>query len=60
MRANFYSIASKLFAALLAAAFLLTIGPPAVRTISELDTLLARMSLRACEIGIAVLHVCGI
>jgi hypothetical protein len=50
----------KFAAALLAATLLLAVGLPALRTIAELDALLARVSLDACEIGLAVLHVCGI
>jgi hypothetical protein len=39
---------------------LLTIGPAALRTVAEWNALLARISLQLCEIGIAVLRVCGI
>lgn len=60
MRANSYRHASKLSAAFFALAFVVTVGLPALRTIAEFDSLLARLSLRAAEIGFAVLHICGI
>jgi hypothetical protein len=60
MRANSHHLASKLSAALFAATLLLTVGPAALRAIAELDTLLAQISLELCEVGLAVLHVCGI
>ena len=60
MRANSHHHASKLFAAFFALAFVVIAGLPALRTIAELDSLLARLSIRAAEIGFAVLRVCGI
>ena len=60
MHANSDHRASKLFAALLALAFVVIAGLPALRAIAELDSLVARLSLRAAEIGFAVLRVCGI
>ena len=60
MRANSHHVASKLPATLFAATCLITIGPPALRAIAELNTLLAQISLELCEVGLAVLHVWGI
>jgi hypothetical protein len=59
MHANSHHLGSKL-SALFAASLLLTVGPAALRTIAELDCLLAQVSLRLCEIGLAVLRVCGV
>jgi len=60
MHANSQHVASKLFSALFATIFLLTVGPPALRTIAEIDSLLAHISLDLCEVGLAVLRACGI
>jgi hypothetical protein len=60
MLANSHHTASTLCVALFAATILLAVGGPAVRTIAELDSLLARISLRAAEIMLAALRVCGI
>ena len=60
MHANSNHVSPKLFSALFAMALLLTIGLPALRTIAEMDSLLAQISLDLCEIGLAVLRVCGI
>jgi hypothetical protein len=60
MRANSYYVSAKIFSTLLTATLLLTVGPPALRIIAELDSLLAQVSLQLFEIGLAVLHVCGI
>jgi hypothetical protein len=60
MNASSQHVPSKFFSAIVAATLLLTIAPPALRTIAELDSELARISLQLCEIGIAVLRVCGI
>jgi hypothetical protein len=61
MHVNSYNLDSKLFSALFAATtLLLTVGPVAWRTIADLDRLAARISLELCEIGLAVLRVCGI
>lgn len=53
-------LVSKLSAALFAATLLLTLGPPALRTIADLDTVVAQISLELCEVGLAVVRVCGI
>ena len=60
MHANSHHFALKLVSTIFAALFLLTIGPAALRTVAEWNALLARMSLQLCEIGLAVLRVCGI
>ena len=60
MHANSHHFGLKLLSAIFAAMFLLTIGPAALRTVAEWNALLARISLQLCEIGIAVLRVCGI
>ncbi len=60
MHANSYRFGLKLLSTIFAATLLLTVGPPALRMVAELDVLLARISLQLCEIGIAVLRVCGI
>jgi hypothetical protein len=60
MHTNSHHFALKLVSTIFAALFLLTIGPAALRTVAEWNALLARISLQLCEIGIAVLRVCGI
>jgi hypothetical protein len=60
MHANSHRVSSKLFSALFVTIFLLTAAPPALRIIAEIDSLLAHISLDLCEVGLAVLRVCGI
>jgi hypothetical protein len=60
MQANPHHLGSKLCSALFAATLLLTLGPAVLRTIADLDCLLAQISLQLCEIGVAVMRVCGI
>ena len=60
MHANSHHVRLKLLSTLFTAMFLLTIGPAALRTVAEWNALLARISLQLCEIGIAVVRVCGI
>jgi hypothetical protein len=60
MHANSRHLGSKLFSALFAATCLLTLGPAALRTVTDLGCLLARISLQLCEMGFVVLRVCGI
>lgn len=60
MQAHANHLVSKLSAALFAATLLLTLGPPALRTIADLDTVVAQISLELCEVGLAVVRVCGI
>jgi hypothetical protein len=60
MHGNSHHVGSKLFSTLLAATLSLTVGPAALRAIADLDVLLAQISLQLCEIGLAVLRVCGI
>jgi len=60
MHANSHHFGLKLLSTLFVAMFLLTIGPAALHTVAEWNALLARVSLQLCEIGIAVLRVCGI
>ena len=60
MHANSHHVGLKLLSTLFAAMFLLTVGPAALRTVAEWNALLVRISLQLCEIGIAVLRVCGI
>jgi hypothetical protein len=59
MHANPHRLVSKLFS-ILAVTLFLTVGPIALHTIAELHSLLARISMQLCEIGLVVLRVCGI
>jgi hypothetical protein len=52
--------ASKLTSLLLAAILLLDLGPATWRAIEQANLVLARVSLDLCEMGLAVLRVCGI
>ena len=60
MRSSFHHIASKLLSVFLGATLLLSAGPPALRTIAQIDLLVAQISLELCEMGLAVLRACGI
>jgi hypothetical protein len=60
MHTNSHRLSSKLFSTLLSATLVLTVGPAVLRTIADLDSLLARISLQLCEVGLAVLRICGI
>ena len=60
MRTSGHHIFSRLFPGLLAATLLLSAVPSAVRAIQDLHVLLARISLELCEVGLAVLRVCGV
>jgi len=59
MHANSHHVSSKLFFELFATILLLTVAPPVLRTIAEIDSLLAHISLDLCEVGLTVLRVCG-
>jgi hypothetical protein len=52
--------AAKLTSLLLGAILLAHLGPAMLRTIEQTDLLLAQLSLGLCEIGLAVLRLCGI
>jgi len=60
MRAHSRHAVARLSAALFAATLLLALVAPALRTIADFESQLAHVSLRLCEIGVAVLRVCGI
>ena len=51
--------ASKLTSLLLGAILALDLGPATWRAIEQADILIGRISLDLCEIGLAVLRVCG-
>lgn len=60
MRSGFHRMSLKLSSAFLGATLLLTVGPPALRTIGQVDVLLAQISLELCQVGLAVWRVCGV
>ena len=60
MRSNSYHTASKLFCGLFGATLLLGVGPAALRTIAQIDLVVAHISLELCEMGLAFLRACGI
>jgi hypothetical protein len=53
-------IASTLFPLALGGTLLVSAGPAALRTVSQASLLLAQICLELCQIGLAVLRVCGI
>lgn len=60
MGSNSYHAASKLFCGLFGATLLLSAGPAALRTIAQIDLVVANISLELCEMGLAFLRACGI
>jgi hypothetical protein len=44
----------------LGATLLLSFGPPAWRTIEQVDLALVQISLELCQVGLAVLRACGV
>lgn len=60
MRSNSYHVASQLFCGLFGVALLLSAGPAALRTIAQIDLVVAHISLELCEMGLAFLRACGI
>jgi len=57
---RFHHTSLRLSSAFLGATFLLSFGPPALRTIEQVDLLAAQISLELCEMGLALLRACGI
>ena len=60
MCAKSYHGAAKLLCGLLAATLFLSVAPDALRTIAQVDLLVAHVSLELCEMGLAFLRACGI
>jgi hypothetical protein len=60
MYSRFHGIASKLLPLVVGGTLLLSTGPDAWRTVAQASLLLAQLSLELCQIGLAVLRVCGI
>jgi hypothetical protein len=59
MRSRFRRMCSK-SAAVLGATLLLSFGPPAWRTIEQVDLSLVQISFELCQVGLAVLRACGV
>jgi hypothetical protein len=59
MRSGFHRMCSK-SSAVLGATLLLSFGPPALRTIEQVDLRLVHISLELCQVGLAVLRACGV
>jgi hypothetical protein len=59
MRSGFHRMCSQ-SSAVLGATLLLSFGPPAWRTIEQVDLLLVQISLELCQVGLAVLRACGV
>jgi hypothetical protein len=60
MRSRFHRFSLKLASAFLAAILLSNFGPPALRTIEQVDFVLVQISLEVCHVGLAVWRACGI
>jgi len=60
MYSHFRQIASTLLPLLLCGTLLVSAGPAALRTIAQVSLLLTQISLELCQMGIAILRVCGI
>lgn len=60
MRSKSYHVASKLLCGFLGATLFLSVAPDALRTIAQVDLLVAQVSLELCEMGLVFLRACGI
>jgi hypothetical protein len=60
MYSRFHRIASRFLPLVVGGTLLLSTGPDALRTVGQASLLLAQISLELCQLGLAVLRVCGI
>jgi hypothetical protein len=60
MYSRFHRIASRFLPLVVAGTLLLSTGPDALRTVGQASLWLAQISLELCQLGLAVLRVCGI
>ena len=60
MYSRFNRIASRFLPLVVGGTLLLSTGPDALRTVGQASLLLAQISLELCQLGLAVLRVCGI
>jgi hypothetical protein len=60
MYPRFHHIPSRFLPLVVGGTLLLSTGPDALRTVVQASLLLARISLELCQMGLAVLRVCGI
>jgi hypothetical protein len=60
MYSRFHRIASKFVPLAVGGTLLLSTGPDALRTVAQASLLSAQISLELCQLGLAVLRVCGI
>jgi hypothetical protein len=60
MYSRFRQIASTLFPLVLGGSLLVSAGPAALRTVAQAILLLAQLCLELCQMGLAVLRVCGL
>jgi hypothetical protein len=60
MYSPFHRVASRLLPLVVGGTVLLSTGPDALRTVAQASILLAQISLELCQMGFAVLQVCGI
>jgi hypothetical protein len=60
MYSRFHRIPSRFLPLVVGGTLLLSTGPDALRTVGQASLLLAQISLELCQLGLAVLRVCGI
>jgi len=60
MYSHFHRIASRLLPLVVGGTLVLSAGPAALRTVAQASLLLAQICLELCQMGLAVLRVCGI
>jgi hypothetical protein len=60
MYSSFQRTASRLWPLAVGGTLFLSAGPDALRTIAQASLVLARISLELCQMGLAVLRVCGL
>jgi hypothetical protein len=60
MYLSFQRITSKLLPLILGGTLLVSTGPAVLRAVGEASLLLAQISVELCQMGLVVLHVCGI
>jgi hypothetical protein len=59
MRSNFLLTISRILSPLVGAILLCSFGPPALRAIGQVDSVLAQISLHLCHVGLAIWRACG-
>lgn len=56
----FHRISSRLLPVVLAISVVIGTGPDALRLLTDVSLLIAQVSLELCQMGLAVIRICGI